>query len=321
MTATWSELHTFIIYVLSGYTLIFLMLPLFFKFFRMGRPLQRLQLYLIAFLTPPAGFVLYHTVLTKRCQSGHGGSALHFFCDLSGNLLYFLLPFLGIALALGLLKGITGSLLLARLERQRVAPDGRFSEQVDRILARHCASLSIRVPRVIYCSLDGFAAFTAGLSRQALVLNANLVASLGEQDLETLLAHELIHIRRKDTLKSYLLHLIRDITFFNPLSGVILKRCLLEKELLCDREAAELIGQTPKTYAASLLRVWRALLEQRPLRFGPVSAFNGGGGSLEQRVKALLRPDPREKQLFFPGTALPPAVLFLTVLIFLGMIC
>ncbi len=320
-----SELHTLIIYVVFGYSLLFPVVLLCLKLFSITHPLQRLQLYLLALAIPPGGFLLYHTFLTKRCQgglfhTGAGGEAFHILCTLSASLLTFVLPLLAFLLLLGLLKAGAASLLITRLRAQAVTPPRDVTFKVESIVSFRCANLQIQLPEIIYSARPGFAAFTAGIRRPVLVLNRNLAAALSEQELDMVVTHELVHIQRKHTLKGWLLQLLRDITFLNPLSSILLKRCFMERERLCDREAMHLTRSTPEAYASTLLKVWRMLLNQQPLKPGLASAFTGRGREMEYRIGSLLEGLNQERMAALPFYALMTTLL-IGSLIFLGFIC
>ncbi|MEW5784610.1 MAG: M56 family metallopeptidase [Bacillota bacterium] len=322
-----SELHTFLIYAVFGYALVYPLALLCLKLFSIDHPGQRRHLYLLALLAPAAGFLLYHTVLTKRCQAElihpeTGGGLLQLICLVSDRALQYAAPILAFVFGLGLLKAGAAVLLVRRLRMKAVQPSAGLAWRVETILKRRChTAAAITAPEVIYSSRTGFAAFTAGLIKPVLVLNYALAAELTEQELDAVLAHELVHISRKDTVKNWLLSLLRDLTFFNPISTILMRRIMLENERICDREAVVLTGHNNATYAAVLLRVWRLILEQRPFQSGPVSAFTGGGNELEDRLTALLRSRNGEKPL--PSWIFRPltAVFIAVTILFLGLIC
>jgi beta-lactamase regulating signal transducer with metallopeptidase domain len=321
-----SELHTFLIYGMAGYLLLYPAALLFLKLGRIGHPAQRKQFYLLALLTPLLGFIAYHTVLTKRCAAGllPAGKAGELFaatCAAANSLLLVILPVAGVFIFLGLLRAAAGALMVRRLRRRAAAPPPRVAERVQEILGRQCAALGIRVPELIFSGRQGFTAFTAGLFKPVLVLNGSIAAMLEQTELEALIAHELAHARRKDTFKGWLVCLLRDILFFNPLSSLLLNRLFLENERLCDAEAIRLTGTTRLSYAAVLIRVWRLALEQPSGKTGLASAFAGRGRDLERRITGLLRDPAAEKKL--PGLLFHLMLLafFTGSILFLGLIC
>ncbi|MDW7738995.1 MAG: M56 family metallopeptidase [Bacillota bacterium] len=319
-----SELHTHIIYVLFGYTLIFPLLMGVLKVFKIEDPLQRLRLYLLAFLTPPAAFIIYHTVLIKRCQAGlpifTTDGAFHFLCTISTGMLSAILPLGGILLLVGTLKAGTAALMLRRLESENPQVDDNSRNSITKMIQIQSSSLGIKPPRVVFSSKEGFAAFTTGLLKPVLVINKKLPGKLNEQELAVVISHELIHISQRDTLKSWFLHLVRDITFFNPISNMLLNKYLAEKELLCDEKAANLIKVNHRDFAAVLLKIWRSLMDQQSTKLGLVSAF-GGRGSMENRIEKMLLNTGTERKM--PGLVTPllGIIIFSTTLLALGLVC
>ena len=325
MTTPWNELHSLILYIVFGYTLLLPLVLVILKIFRITSPLQRLRLYLLAFLTPPISFILYHTLLAKRCEAGlppvWAEGTFHLLCIISEGMLRAVLPLAGLLLFLGILKAAAAVLMIRRLEREDITVKANAADLVADTLQKLCSDLQITPPRVIFSRKNGFAAFTTGLYKPVLVINSTIVNNLDGQELKALLSHELIHIKHRDTVKSWLLHLVRDLTFINPLSNILLKHYLLEKEALTDQKAADLVQQTSTTYAAALIKIWRSVLNHRSPAFGLTSAFSGGGNGLEHRVGALLRNRQDEGKLPSLITILLGAFLFVTTLLFLGLVC
>jgi beta-lactamase regulating signal transducer with metallopeptidase domain len=324
MTIPLKELHALILYIIFGYTLLLPLLLISMRLFDITGPLQRMHLYLLAFLTPPAAFIVYHTVLVKRCQSGlpplWSEGAFHFLCIVSEGMLRAFLPMLGLLLLFGMLKAGGAVLIIKRLDRDALTINPTTADRMNTILNDLSATLKIAPPRLIFSKREGFAAFTTGFLKPVLVINHKMPDLLDNREMEALVSHELIHILHRDTLKNWLLHLVRDLTFLNPLSALLLKGYLLEKEMLCDEKAAQLAGQAPKEYATVLLKVWRSILEHRTPRLGIISSFVGSSG-MERRVGALLQSKPEKNNLKALITTLLSITLFTSTLLFLGLIC
>jgi beta-lactamase regulating signal transducer with metallopeptidase domain len=319
-----SNLHTFFIYAFFGSAFAFLLVLLSIRLFALENPRQRMALYLVGLLAPLLGYGLYHTVLAKRCQSSTVYDSVFwrffdFLCLLGGLALRFLGPVVLIMALFGLLKGISGYLYLQRLRGSAVEFRGTQRQWVEEITAKRCREWNLRRPEIIYTDQPGLSAFILGGHRPAVVVGIPVLQKLSYRDVEGLLTHEFLHIRRGDTLKGWLLHLARGIMFFSPASGHLLGRYLLERERLCDAETAAFLGSS-HGYAATLLKVWRLLLEEG---LGPRFSvgFTGKKQGLEERVLSLL--DGREKSPGLPAPgffALALAILGLTVF-FLGLIC
>lgn len=320
-----SDLHSFFIYVFFGYFFIFPALHFVLKFFNIRHPQQRKSLYLMALIAPFAGFALYHTVLEKRCHTGllPGGLFWSYFdalCSIGKTAISFLTPLLVLLMVAGLLKVLAGIVYLRRTQASAVEPAKEERLRVESIIQDCCRHWQLAVPQVLFAGQSGFAAFAAGFYRPVVVLNTAILPQLTDSELAGILTHELVHIRRKDMLMGWLLHLLRDLMIFTPFSTILLNRYMLERERLCDLETAELLG-SQRQYAATLLKVWRLLVDRQQFRHGLTVNFTGKKREMEQRVMTLLAGS--EKKVALPGylfLMLLFSMATLTIL-FLGLIC
>jgi beta-lactamase regulating signal transducer with metallopeptidase domain len=319
------DLHTFFVYVFFGYFFIFPIVLLSLKLFNIKHPKQRMSLYLLALTAPVVGFAMYHTVLTKRCQAGVYPQGLFWqvfdlFCRFGNSAIRFLTPVLIALIILGLLKALAGAVYVLRIRARAVIPNSVQQEHVAEIVTTRCRKWQMKVPDVIYTERTGFAAFTAGLFYPVVVISAPLMEYMSQSELEGILTHELVHIRRKDTLTGWALHILRDLMIFSPFSTLLLDRYMLERERLCDSEAVKELGR-PHDYAATLIKVWRLIVERQKFSPGTAVGFTGKKHDLEQRVVSLLEGRGQDREMpaimFF---ALIFSIAALTVL-YLGFIC
>jgi len=131
------------------------------------------------------------------------------------------------------------------------APDGRLAVAVRDTALR----MGVRAPRVLEIPACPGGAFATGILRPVVGVDAALVATLDDRELEGLVAHELAHLRRRDPLMWVLVGAFRDATFFlGPihLSAHWLHR---EQEESAD-EAAAAATRRPAALASSILKVW-----------------------------------------------------------------
>jgi len=320
-----SELHSFFLYVIFGHLLAYAAVALYLKYFARNNPKQHMMLYLLAILTPYVTFLLYHSLLTKQCHTGIfllNEQTLGFFCHLGYLASIYLSPLLLFFGGAGVLKAAAVPFFIARARRQAVMMPRHEAERVQRILAAQCAALCLSVPEVIYSGKRGFAAFVAGLGKPVLVINARLFTRLTEQEIKAVLTHELVHIKRKDTLFSYLLYLLRNGAFFSPFSSLLLRSYLLENERNCDREASACLGDF-HGYSTAMLKVWRLLLEGAEVNPAVLSSgFGTGGREMEWRLISLLQSTQRQEKsrpsyLFYCFAAAMPV----SITLLLGLIC
>jgi beta-lactamase regulating signal transducer with metallopeptidase domain len=319
-----TDLHSFFIYVFFGFLFIMPVTLIILYFFKINDPKQRMHFYLLALAAPITAFILYHTVLVKRCVAGvfpegPGWRLFNVFCAAGNAAVRYLGPLLAVIVVIGLLKALSATLLVARMRRRAVTLGQEEQERVMRLAAKHASLQNMAVPELIFCRRRGFAAFTAGLLRPVIIMNADLPCKLSDCELEAVLTHELIHIRRSDTTKNWLLHLLCGAMFFSPFSSMLLKRYLLENECACDRETVRVTGR-PREYAATLVKVWRLLLEEREFKASLAAGLTGQKLEMESRITSLLSGKQIEKLPVSIHVTLLVTMLASTVF-FLGLIC
>jgi Zn-dependent protease with chaperone function len=154
------------------------------------------------------------------------------------------------------------------------------------VLARQ---LGVRAPRVRLCSSLGPIAFTYGWFRPTLVLSRWMVRTLDEQELETVLAHELAHHARRDPLLIWWALLLRDAFCYLPTSRLAYRQLRDAQELACDDLATEVTGQ-PIELASALTKVWLHRLSSS-IGQESVSALTGTGEQMEGRIRRLFTPE------------------------------
>ncbi len=107
-----------------------------------------------------------------------------------------------------------------------------------------------------------------------------LPTAYNADDLELILRHERVHIRRKDNLWRVLFVIVACIHWFNPASWLFLKAFLSRMELSCDEAVLEECDEKDK------MRYANALLHAAENRKTAVSPF--GGASLKTRVQSVM---------------------------------
>jgi beta-lactamase regulating signal transducer with metallopeptidase domain len=118
-----------------------------------------------------------------------------------------------------------------------------------------CRRLGIRrcVRLVVSSRPIGPAAF--GLLRPTIVLPEILLAGKTSEQIELILAHELVHIKRGDILAGHLQLAAQVVWWFHPLIWWANREATRERERCCDRDVVEGVGCRPAAYARTLLSV------------------------------------------------------------------
>jgi Zn-dependent protease with chaperone function len=159
-------------------------------------------------------------------------------------------------------RRVLGRVAVRRTLRPSVAPDPDSAVVIEtRALA---ASLRVRTPRVRLLARCPGGAFTAGTRRPVIAVDPRLLDDLDGQELEGLLAHELAHIARRDTLLGTVVGLFRDVAWFLPPLHLAVRWLQREQEESAD-ELASLHTGRPVALASSILKVWDRSRNQRRL--------------------------------------------------------
>jgi beta-lactamase regulating signal transducer with metallopeptidase domain len=184
--------------------------------------------------------------------------------------------------AVMLVRWIGGWWLTLRLGRWGARPAPR---PLTDALARAAAHVGVRRRVTIALSSAVTVPTLVGTRRPRILVPTTLVA-LEPRELEAILAHELGHVRRHDSLANLVQVLVESLLCFHPavwwVSGVVHH----ERETSCDEIAVRAVGD-PRTYA-------RALARLEVLRGDAAAlALAATGGSLAARLERLTRPAPR----------------------------
>jgi beta-lactamase regulating signal transducer with metallopeptidase domain/Flp pilus assembly protein TadD len=120
-----------------------------------------------------------------------------------------------------------------------------------------------------------------GLWRPTVVLPDGLSTHLSEAELQSVLAHELAHVRRHDNLSAAAARVIVSVFWFHPLLWWIERWMLSEREAACD-EVVLSHGARPEDYVAGLLKVCR-------MSFAGAAGYAGATGSnLRNRMEQIM---------------------------------
>ena len=88
------------------------------------------------------------------------------------------------------------------------------------IIDNFIKKIKIKAPDVSLTSKNYLSPFVIGIKKSTLVLSPNLLERLSSNEKETLIQHELSHIKRKDNLIGWAALVLRDFLFFNPFAYI-----------------------------------------------------------------------------------------------------
>src|SRR5450631_3588693 len=121
-----------------------------------------------------------------------------------------------------------------------------------------------------------------GIIRPMLLWPEGISEHLEDAHLEAVLAHELLHVRRRDNLAAAMHMLVEAVFWFHPLVWWLGARLLEERERACDEEVLELGGER-QVYAESILKVCEFCVGS------PLACVSGvTGADLKKRIVHIM---------------------------------
>jgi bla regulator protein BlaR1 len=121
-----------------------------------------------------------------------------------------------------------------------------------------------------------------GLIRPVLLWPDRITWYLDDAHLESVLAHEVCHVQRRDNLTAAIHMLVEAIFWFHPVVWWMERQLVKERERACD-EAVVQLGNEAGVYAESILSVCKHHTES------PIACVSGVTGSeLKQRITQIL---------------------------------
>ncbi|MES2473934.1 MAG: M56 family metallopeptidase [Pseudomonadota bacterium] len=121
-----------------------------------------------------------------------------------------------------------------------------------------------------------------GILNPVVLLPQGLIDRLSAGEIQSILAHELTHLRRRDNLTAAVHMLVEALFWFYPLVWMIGSRLIAERERACD-EGVLAHGHDREVYAGGILKVCKFCL-QSPLACAP----GVSGGNLGLRVRQIM---------------------------------
>jgi beta-lactamase regulating signal transducer with metallopeptidase domain len=151
-----------------------------------------------------------------------------------------------------------------------------------RLLIKTSKPLQMRMPIPVRSSPDVMEPGLIGIVHPVLLLPQGLVEQFSPGEVQSILAHELCHLRRRDNL-TYAIHLISCAAFwFYPLLWWLGSRLIVERERACD-EAVLASGHKAELYGGCILKVCRYY------HMAPVVGTSGvSGADLGNRIRRIM---------------------------------
>jgi hypothetical protein len=133
-----------------------------------------------------------------------------------------------------------------------------------------------------------------------MVLSPDLFDSLNASEQQTLIHHELSHIKRHDNLIGWIAMILRDLLFFNPFAYIAYSLIRSEQEKDSDKLMVKYSDEPVKKIAKNVLNAISKIkaLPLSGLKIKPMQNFNIlsppviNYWRLKNRIRSILRTDP-----------------------------
>ena len=151
-----------------------------------------------------------------------------------------------------------------------------------RHIVRESTPLAIAAPVPVRATRELLEPGLAGILRPVILVPESLAQKLSRSEIDTILAHELCHLDRRDNLAALVHMLVEALFWFHPLVWFIGARLVEERELACDEGVLE-DGKKPLDYAQAILKVCRLYFRS------PLPCASGvSGADLDRRICAIM---------------------------------
>ncbi|RYG38353.1 MAG: M56 family metallopeptidase, partial [Chitinophagaceae bacterium] len=137
---------------------------------------------------------------------------------------------------------------------------------------------------------------TYGWLKPVILLPVALVNQLSQEEVETLILHELAHISSKDYLLNFLVIISETLFFFNPFILLLAREIKKEREINCDSQVIQ-FKYSPLLYAGTLLKAARFQQDAPSLSLSAVSDKS----SLMERIKLITAEGKLPSKRINPG--------------------
>jgi beta-lactamase regulating signal transducer with metallopeptidase domain len=168
---------------------------------------------------------------------------------------------------------------------------------------RQSSPFNLSAPIPVRSSSGTLEPGVVGVFSPVLLMPAGIERHLDPVQMQSIVLHEMAHVRRRDNLTACIQMLVETLFWFYPLVWWIGGCLLREREGACD-EAVIAAGCSPAAYAEGILKVCRFYL-QSPL----ACAAGVAGADLKRRIEAIMTPR-RLRQLGAVGTSLISGAAF-----------
>jgi len=203
---------------------------------------------------------------------------------------------------------------------RRLSKQSSFKKDEEQALSNILTQLQEKInnrARLIITEKEYESPFSFGLRDPVLVFPSYILAHLTSQEKKAVLAHELMHIHQKDTLRQWIPVILKDLLTFSPFAHFSFKKICLEREKRVDQATAYCLNDH-LSLSSALLKIAKLMTKKKtPLpmtqSFFVTQKFLKLKKALTERIKPLIN-FPKEKS---PYLSWSKRVLIAITIVFL----
>lgn len=170
-------------------------------------------------------------------------------------------------------------------------------EHLNQCLARLTKRMNVRKHVRLLESARATVPAVMGWLRPVILVPTSMISGLTTGELESLLAHELAHIRRHDYLINLLQNIVETVLFYHPAVWWVSRRIRIEREHCCDDLAVAVCGDRV-SFVRALARMEEIRCDNDQL------AVAANGGSLIGRIRRLTSRETPQTSSWWPAGAI-----------------
>lgn len=173
-------------------------------------------------------------------------------------------------------------------------------KEINNIVLYYSKLMGIKTPKIYFTSDIKNSFYTFGFIKKKIIVNKQMLYFLTKDEKETVLLHELSHVKRHDNILNAMLTYLTDVHFYNPFTYITYALIKNEQEKDCDKLVIQYSQKSGKEIAVnilnSILKIKRNLFNIKNYCPNLASPFSAGKSmeekTMRKRIKALIDTDP-----------------------------
>ena len=188
--------------------------------------------------------------------------------------------------------------LVRGVRSMRRIDEGPARVELERLADR----FGVRTVPKLYATDRATSPMLMGVLRPKIILPEGVLVRLDPEEVRLVLAHELVHWRRRDTWIGWLQVLVQGVFWFHPLVWWANTRLRHERECACDETVLREAACDRDEYGETIVRVVTAARGRSLAMANMVGVFERGS-QLQMRLEEIMSFDPKKRRFGWASKA------------------